>query len=103
MSDMCTDNHMTSFSSFTDIPVNHSTKLPQTGCDIPMPPVKTPIGQEHICNTCGKEDVCMYKGECAKAAKDITEISERTNVFIDTDIRCKKWIGKMVNLRGSEI
>lgn len=83
-------------------PIFYSNGLPQTGCDIPMPPVRTSIGQNHICNTCGKEDVCMYKAECTMAAKDITEISERTNVFINTDIRCKKWIGKMINLRGSE-
>lgn len=80
----------------------YSNGLPQTGCDIPMPPVRTPVGQDLICNTCGKEDVCMYKAECAMATKEITEISERTNVFIDIDIRYKKWIGKAVNVRGME-
>ena len=43
---------------------------------------------------------CMYKGELAQAAKEITEISERVNVFIDTDIRCKKWSGKVSNYRS---
>ena len=56
---------------------------------------------DRICNTCNKEDVCMYKAELAQAAKEITQISERVNVFIDTDIRCKKWSGKVVNTRDS--
>lgn len=71
-------------------------KLPTTNCDIPIPPVKTSVNNgDRICNTCDKEDVCMYKGELAKAAKEITQISERVNVFIDTNIRCKKWSGKI--------
>ena len=57
---------------------------------------------DRICDTCNKEDVCMYKGELAQAVKKITQISERVNVFIDTDIRCKKWSGKVSNYRGLE-
>ena len=68
---------------------------------IPAPSVKSPSTHgDRICDTCDKEDVCMYKGECAQAAKDISLIAERTNVFIDTDIRCKKWSGKVSNYRG---
>ena len=52
-----------------------------------------------ICDTCSKEDVCMYKEELAKAVKDIMQISDRTNVFIDADIKCKKWLGKVLNYR----
>ena len=52
-----------------------------------------------ICNTCSKEDVCMYKGELAKAVKDIMLISDRVNVFIDIDVKCKKWLGKVANCR----
>lgn len=77
------------------------SKLPRTNCNIPMPNVKPPANNgDRICDTCNKEDVCMYKGELAQAAKDITQISERVNVFIDTDIRCKKWSGKVSNYRG---
>ena len=54
---------------------------------------------DRICNTCSKEDVCMYKGELAQAAKEIAQISDRINVFINTDIKCKKWLGKVVNCR----
>ena len=80
------------------------SKLPRTNCNIPMPSVKSPASNEDkICDTCIKEDVCMYKGELAQAAKEITQISERVNVFIDTDIRCKKWSGKVSNYRGLEI
>ena len=78
------------------------SKLPRTNCDIPMPNVKPPASNgDRICDTCTKEDVCMYKGELAQAAKEITQISERANVFIDTDIRCKKWSGKVVNTRDA--
>ena len=52
-----------------------------------------------ICDTCSKEDVCMYKEELAKAVKDIMQISDRTNVFIDADVKCKKWLGKVFNYR----
>ena len=76
------------------------SKLPRTNCNISMPNVKPPANNgDRICDTCNKEDVCMYKGELAQAAKEITQISERKNVFIDTDIRCKKWSGKVVNAR----
>lgn len=74
--------------------------LPKTNCNIPMPNVKLPSDNgDRLCNTCNKEDVCKYKGECVQAAKEITKISERDNVFIDTDIRCKKWSGKISNYR----
>ena len=77
------------------------SKLPKTNCNIPMPNVKpTANNGDRICDTCNKEDVCMYKGELAQAAKEITQISERINVFIDTDIRCKKWSGKVSNYRS---
>ena len=76
-------------------------KLPKTNCNIPMPSVKPPTNNgDRICDTCNKEDVCMYKGELAQAAKEIAQISERVNVFIDTDIRCKKWSGKVSNYRS---
>lgn len=79
------------------------SKLPRTNCNIPMPNVKPPASNgDRICDTCNKEDVCMYKGELAQATKEITQISDRINVFIDTDIRCKKWSGKISNYRGKE-
>lgn len=74
--------------------------LPKTSCNIPMPSVKPPSNDcDRICNTCIKQDVCMFKDECTKAVKDIRLIAERTNIFIDTDIRCKKWSGKISNIR----
>ena len=80
-----------------------NSKLPRTNCNIPMPNVKPPANNgDRICDTCNKEDVCMYKGELAQAAKEITQISERVNVFIDTDIHCKKWSGKVSNYRRLE-
>lgn len=79
-------------------------KLPRTNCNIPMPSVKATTGNgDRICNTCSKEDVCMYKGELAQAAKEITQISERENVFIDTDIRCKKWSSKNNNCENLQL
>lgn len=79
-------------------------KLPKTNCNIPMPSVKPPRSDgDRICNTCNKEDVCMYKKDLTQAAKEITQISERPNVFIDADIRCKKWSGKAVNTRKATL
>lgn len=75
--------------------------FPKTHCNIPMPEVKSPATNgDRICSTCNKEDVCMYKAQLTQAAKEIVQISERVNVFIDTDIRCKKWSGKTVSYRG---
>ena len=80
---------------------SENSKLPKTNCNISMLNVKPPASNgDRICDTCNKEDVCMYKGELAQAAKEITQISERVNVFIDTDIRCKKWSGKVSNYRS---
>ena len=76
-------------------------KLPRTICNITVPEVKPPASNgNRICDTCNKEDVCMYKGELSKAAKEITQISERKNIFIDTYICCKKWSGKVSNYRS---
>ena len=70
--------------------------LPKTEYDIPIPNTKHYSSNgDRICDTCIKEDVCMYKAELAQAAKEISQISERTNVFIDTDIKCKKWSSKV--------
>ena len=55
--------------------------------------------RNRICDTCSKEDVCMYKEELAKAVKDIMQISDRTNVFINADVKCQKWLGKVFNYR----
>ena len=77
------------------IACENDSKLPRTNCNIVKPPANN---GDRICNTCNKEDVCMYKGELAQAAKEITQISERVNVFIDTDIRCKKWDGNIYPL-----
>lgn len=77
-----------------------TSNLLKTNCNIPMPNVKPSASNgDRICNTCNKEDVCMYKAELAQAAKEITQISERKNVFIDTDIKCKKWSGVVNNYR----
>ena len=79
-----------------------NSKLPRTNCNIPMPNVKPPANNgDRVCDTCNKEDVCMYKGELAQAAKDIAQISERVNVFIDTMIEhWNEWITECENEDG---
>ena len=52
-----------------------------------------------VCNSCKKNDVCMYKSELERAVTDIEKVSERTNVFIKTNITCKNWLGEIVNYR----
>lgn len=70
-----------------------------TNCNITMPNVLPPqINNGKICNTCNKEDVCMYKDELEQAVEKITKISEGENLFIDVNIKCKKWSGKTSNL-----
>ena len=78
-------------------------KLPRTNCNIPMPSVKPPASNgDRICDTCIKADVCVLSSDLHKAVDNIKEISKRTGVFIDIDIRCKKWSGKVSNYRELE-
>lgn len=49
------------------------------------------------CDTCCKEDGCMFKDATRKAANDIEEITERTNVFLKSNLVCGKWSGKIGN------
>lgn len=70
---------------------SHS-RLPQMDCNISMPKIKNT--GEKICENCDKEDVCKYKEDCMKAVKDILDIEGRKNVFIKTEINCKKWSAK---------
>ena len=74
-----------------EIGTNHNVTMPNV-----LPPK---INNDKICDTCDKEDVCMYKGELAQAVKEITKISEGEKLFIDVDIKCKKWSGKTSNLK----
>ena len=55
--------------------------------------------ENKVCDTCCKADVCMYKGETAKAFADIKTIEDRVNVFINVSIKCKNWAGHIVNTR----
>lgn len=66
--------------------------LSKTGCNILMPKIKGT--RERICENCDKEDVCKYKEDCMRAVKDILDIEGRKNVFIKTEINCKKWSAK---------
>lgn len=67
------------------------------GGQLPGYPVES--NDNRICENCNKEDVCMYKDEFIKAVKDVEKIADRVNVFMDTEIKCKKWSGKIVNYR----
>lgn len=66
---------------------------------IPIPPHQynilpvKPIRDE-VCEFCAKEDVCGIKEESMRAYKDILDIEGRTNVFINTSIKCKKFLLK---------
>ena len=76
------------------------SKLPRTNCNIPMPSVKPPASNgDRICDTCNKEDVCMYKDECTKVVSDIQDILDIAPHLVVADVKCKKWSGKVVNYR----
>ncbi len=47
-----------------------------------------------VCDDCIKVDVCRFKEECMKAVKEIQDIEQKKNVFIKTDIFCKKYSDK---------
>ena len=86
--------------------VQCSPKLPRTNngeqyvqCSPKLP--RTNNGDK-ICDTCHKADVCKYKEVLNKAIIDIAGIADRVNVFIDTDIRCKKWSGKVSELNKND-
>lgn len=74
-----------------------ATGLSQQKTIPPMPPVK-PI-RDQMCEFCAKDDVCSIKEEQMKAYKDILEIEDRTNVFINTNVNCKKFLRKVESNR----
>ena len=78
----------------------NESKLPKTNCNISMPTVKSLNDNNHICNNCNKADVCRYKDDLNNAVRDINSISERVNVFIDVNIKCKMWSGKTITYNG---
>ncbi|MDF2590532.1 MAG: hypothetical protein K0S41_4375 [Anaerocolumna sp.] len=70
----------------------YESKLPTTGCNVPMPPVKQL--RDETCEDCAKSDMCSIQEEFMRAYKDILEIEGRTNVFINTSVKCKKFLRK---------
>lgn len=80
-----------------EIPRNpkfYDSELPFTGCNIPMPNTKSL--RDETCEDCAKADVCSIKEEFTKAYKDILDIEGRTNVFVNTSVKCKKFLHKPV-------
>jgi hypothetical protein len=67
-------------------------KLPQQKTIPNMPPVKQL--RDEACEDCAKADVCSIQEEFMRAYKDILEIEGRTNVFINTNVKCKKFLRK---------
>ena len=50
--------------------------------------------KHEVCEFCAKEDVCSIKEETMSSYKDILDIEGKTNVFINTTIKCKKFLRK---------
>jgi hypothetical protein len=69
-----------------------TTGLPQQRTIPQMPPVKQL--RDEACEDCAKADVCSIQEEFMKAYKDILDIESRTNVFINTNVKCKKFLRK---------
>lgn len=57
---------------------------------------QNPFSKDKRCETCIKSDVCTLQAELNKAIEDIANIENRTNVFIDTKITCKKYAAKHI-------
>lgn len=78
--------------------------LSKTNCNISMPEAREIVdNNSRICNTCIKSDVCMLSNDFGKAVKDIEDISNRTGIFIDVNIRCTKWFKNVLIPRNLEI
>jgi hypothetical protein len=73
--------------------VANAAKLPQQRTIPTMPPVKQL--RDEACEDCAKADVCSMQEDFMKAYKDILEIEGRTNVFINTSVKCKKFLRKL--------
>ena len=66
----------------------------------PMPLIRHIDNKSNkVCDTCCKADVCMYKGETAKAFMDIKDITDRVNVFVNVNIQCKNYAEQVVGVR----
>lgn len=63
----------------------------------PMPPASN---KDRICDTCVKADVCAFISIFHKAVNDIKDISKRVGLYIDTDISCQKWVGKISDYKS---
>jgi len=46
-----------------------------------------------MCDTCAKEDVCLYKDDMLKEAVAIKANEEVTNLPMDVTITCRKYLG----------
>lgn len=66
-----------------------------------MPNINSPkFTNNRICGTCEKADVCMYREDTISTYKEIKEKEEnKANVFIETSVTCKKWLGTINNIR----
>jgi hypothetical protein len=50
--------------------------------------------ENKICDNCAKKDVCMYRTALERAVTDINTISGRSDVFIETHIKCIHWLSE---------
>lgn len=59
------------------------------------PPMTPASNKDRICDTCIKADVCAFIHGLHKAINDIKNISKRVGLYIDVDVSCQKWVGKI--------
>ena len=45
-----------------------------------------------MCNTCCKEDVCIYKGELAQFTKEVSQLEQKLPISVFTIIKCDKYV-----------
>ena len=50
--------------------------------------------ENRICENCAKKDVCMYRTALERAVRDINQISDRADVYIETNIKCIHWLSE---------
>ena len=47
---------------------------------------------DKICSNCCKADVCIYKGEIAQFAKEVSILENKLPISVTTDIKCTKFL-----------
>lgn len=55
--------------------------------------------EDRACSNCNHSEICKYKEDFINTYNNIKDIGNKNNDFITVVIKCKHWIGKIINVR----